>query len=480
MAKPRKLIFYLAALDTLPANHNHVLFTLASLARKYFQSLLLFLCSGRTQLMTPSCAQLLFSVFLFLPMASGFSATAYWLPGTGKLTPEITESHGIPPTSGAQHTTAFGSITSRTNQSATERWNEEATQLITKYRVNPLRAVRALSLLQVAMDDAGLRAETLGLKQAAQSAATHVAASVMLAHFFPLESAGRFEAMRELTLVTLTASQPGQARDIARGASVGLGVARLAILRALNDGADEVWDARTRPAVKPGIWQGVPPLESAHPQEPLAGAWQTWLFKNGGEFQPLHPPAPDSEAFLLAAKEVLEVSRNLTPEQKQIAEAWHLDQGSVTPPGVWNSKARELATRHKLSEQERLRLLSTLNVAMLDASIACWHAKYTWWVQRPATTIQEKLDKTFTPYLVTPPHPSYVSGHATVSGAAAEVLKHTFPLDARQIDAWAEEAAMSRLYGGIHYRFDNDAGLTLGRQIGKVVLKRAPRKTQGE
>jgi len=330
------------------------------------------------------------------------------------------------------------------------------------------------------MDDAGLRTETLGLKQTAQSAATHVAATVMLAHFFPLESAGRFEAMGESTLAALAASQPGQAREIALGTSVGRGVAHLAILRALNDGADEVWDARTRPAVKPGIWQGVPPLESAHPQEPLAGTWQTWLLKNGGEFQPPIPPASDSEAFLRAAKEVLEVSRNLTPEQKQIAEVWHLDQGSVTPPGVWNRKARELATRNKLSEKERLHLLSTLNVAMLDASIACWHAKYTWWVQRPATTIHEQLDKTFTPYLVTPPHPSYVSGHATVSGAAAEILKRTFPQDARQIDSWAEEAAMSRLYGGIHYRFDNDAGLTLGRQIGKAELERAPGKMQGE
>lgn len=431
--------------------------------------------------MTQPRAQRLFvAVFLFLQVTSGFAATAYWLPGTGKLTPEIAESPSAPPTSGAQHAAAFGSISSRTNQSATERWNEEASQLIIKYRVNPLRAVRALSLLQVAMDDAGLRTETLGLKQTAQSAATNVAAAVMLAHFFPLEPAGRFEAMSESTLAALTASQPGQAREIALGASVGRGVARLAVLRALNDGADEVWDARTRPTVKQGGWRGVPPLESAHPQEPLAGTWQTWLIKNGGEFQPPAPPASDSEAFLLAAKEVLEISRNLTPEQKRIAEDWHLDQGSVTPPGVWNRKARELATRNNLSEKERLHLLSTLNVAMLDASIACWHAKYTWWVQRPATTIQERLDKTFMPYLVTPPHPSYVSGHATVSGAAAEILKHAFPLDASQIDAWAEEAAMSRLYGGIHYRFDNEAGLTLGRQIGKAVLERAPGKMQGE
>jgi hypothetical protein len=413
-------------------------------------------------------------------MASGFAASAYWLPGTEKLTPEINGFHATPSHTDARLSASLASISAHTSQFATERWNEEAIQLITKYRVNPLRAVRALSTLQVAMDDAYLRAVSLGFKSAAQSAATHVAATAMLAHFFPLESAGRFEAMSELTLAALSASQPGQAREIAVGASIGRGVARLASLRALNDGADEVWDARTRPAVKPGMWQGVPPLESAHPQEPLAGTWQSWLLESGGEFLPPVPPEPDTEVFMHAAREVLEVNRKLTTEQKRIAEDWHLDQGSVTPPGVWNRKARELASRKKLPEKERLHLLSLLNVAMLDASIACWHAKYTWWVQRPATTIRAQLDKTFTPWLVTPPHPSYVSGHATVSGAAAEILKHAFPRDTEEIDAWAEEAAMSRLYGGIHYRFDNEAGLVLGRRIGKAVLERAPGKIQGE
>lgn len=167
---------------------------------------------------------------------------------------------------------------------------------------------------------------------------------------------------------------------------------------------------------------------------------------------------------------MLEVSLRLTSEQKRIAEYWHLDQGTVTPPGLWNNKARELAAGKKLSEKERLRVLSTLNVAMMDASIACWHAKYTWWVQRPFTAIHAHLDKTFVPYLVTPPHPSYISGHATVSGAAAEILKHFFPEEAHRIDGWAEEAAQSRLYGGIHFRFDNEAGLDVGRLVGKAVL----------
>ncbi|MBW6493986.1 MAG: vanadium-dependent haloperoxidase [Burkholderiaceae bacterium] len=418
-------------------------------------------------------SHLLFILLLVLQLAGGSAKAAYWLPEVQTLDAEIVSVTRIQFDAGANHGAASAWKTFWTEKPATERWNDEASRLIVKYRVNPLRSVRVLALLNVAMHDAGLRAAELDLKEPAQSAATHVAAARMLTQFFPLESPERLQAMGESALAALTAIQPEHAREIAQGASIGRGVARFVVLRALNDGADEVWDARTRPAEKPGMWRGVPPLDSAHPQEPLVGTWQTWTLKNGGEFEPPAPPASDSDLFMRAAQEVLEVSRNLTPEQKRIADYWHLDQGTVTPPGLWNIKARELAARWKLSEKERLRLLSTLNAGMMDASIACWHVKYMWWVQRPATMIQAHLDKTFMPYLVTPPHPSYVSGHATISGAAAEILKRFFPEDARQIDGWAEDAALSRLYGGIHYRFDNEAGLALGRQVGKTVLERA-------
>lgn len=362
--------------------------------------------------------------------------------------------------------------TSWSSRQAPDIWNDEALQLVVKYRMNPLRASRVLAYLHVAMQDAAARAEALGLRRAGRIAATHAAAAVMLGHFFPLETPGRLEALGESALAALSADMPQPALDIAAGASLGKDIAHLAILRALDDGADEVWDARDRPAMRPGMWRGAPPLDSAHPQEALAGEWRTWVLKDGGEIQPPAPPVFDSEIFLRAAKEVLAVGLNLTPKQKRIADDWHLDQGSVTPPGVWNRKARELAARRKLGERDKLTMLALLNVAMQDASIACWKAKYTWWLQRPVTAIRDKLDKNFMPYLITPPHPSYVSAHSTVSGAAAEVLRRFFPKDAREIDAWAEEAALSRLYGGIHYRFDNEAGLSLGRRIGGVVIGR--------
>jgi hypothetical protein len=130
----------------------------------------------------------------------------------------------------------------------------------------------------------------------------------------------------------------------------------------------------------------------------------------------------------------------------------------------------------RLSESQAVDLLSSLGVAMADASIACWNVKFHYWTVRPVSVIRDSQDKNFMPYLVTPGFPSYVSGHATVSGAAAEVLAGYFPKQGKALQAMADEAAMSRLYGGIHYRSDNDEGLKLGRAIGQRVLLAAGKK----
>jgi len=88
------------------------------------------------------------------------------------------------------------------------------------------------------------------------------------------------------------------------------------------------------------------------------------------------------------------------------------------------------------------------------------------------TAIRRELDPSFLPYIVTPPFPSYVSGHSTTSGAASTVLAVRFPGDARRLRAWAEEAAVSRLYGGIHFRSANETGLALGRRVGRAAADR--------
>jgi membrane-associated phospholipid phosphatase len=92
---------------------------------------------------------------------------------------------------------------------------------------------------------------------------------------------------------------------------------------------------------------------------------------------------------------------------------------------------------------------------------------------RPVTVIRERFDPNFLPHLITPPHPSYVSGHSSVSGAAEVALAAFFPERKSELHAYAEEAAMSRLWGGIHYRSDDDEGLQLGRRVAERVMKQA-------
>jgi hypothetical protein len=169
----------------------------------------------------------------------------------------------------------------------------------------------------------------------------------------------------------------------------------------------------------------------------------------------------------------------------------------VTPPGHWNRIARSLAAERGLSTFENARLFAMLNIALADAAIACWECKYKFDFWRPVTAIRTaaklgntslKEDPDWTPLLTTPPFPSYTSGHSTFSGAAAAVLtaflgkddvafssiSDAMPGVRRSFKSFsdaANEAGMSRIYGGIHYSFDNKDGLKLGRAIGEHVAQ---------
>jgi membrane-associated phospholipid phosphatase len=169
---------------------------------------------------------------------------------------------------------------------------------------------------------------------------------------------------------------------------------------------------------------------------------------------------------------VYEVSRSLSAEQKRIADFWADGPGTDTPPGHWNRIALGLIRSYGLSAREAARVLAALNTAQADAFIACWDAKFIYWSERPLTAIRRELDPGWLPYIATPPFPSYVSGHSSTSGAASTVLARSFPREAERLRAWADEAALSRLYGGIHFRSDNDAGLTLGRTVARAAIAR--------
>ena len=154
-----------------------------------------------------------------------------------------------------------------------------------------------------------------------------------------------------------------------------------------------------------------------------------------------------------------------------IAQKWADKRFSSTPPGHWNSIAADLIQKYGLSDRDASHVFSTLNMAMMDAGIACWDTKYYYLVLRPW-----QVDSSIPSLVGYPNHPSYPSGHSTFSSAAAEALDYFFPAERESLSQMVEEASISRLYAGIHYRFDLDAGKNMGRQIGKLAGEFAARQ----
>jgi membrane-associated phospholipid phosphatase len=335
--------------------------------------------------------------------------------------------------------------------SAVAPWIEFELDAIASHPTNPPRAARALAHVSGAMYLAAL------LGGRARDDAVAGAASTVLAHMYPDEAAG------SQALADRLADVDGKA--FLRGRLIG----RLLIARAESDGSDAVWTGSI--PVGRGNWVPTPPSFIYPPLEPSAATWRTWNLHDGSQFRPGPPPVYGSARFLAEVREVYSVSRTLSAEQKRIADYWADGAGTVTPAGHWNRIALDLVGAAGWPTRRASLLFSVLNTAQADAFIACWDAKYAYWTPRPVTAIRRLIDPSWLSYTVTPPFPSYVSGHSTTSGAASTVLGAFFPHRAGELNAMAEEAAVSRLYGGIHFRSDNDAGLELGRRVGTVALE---------
>jgi hypothetical protein len=180
------------------------------------------------------------------------------------------------------------------------------------------------------------------------------------------------------------------------------------------------------------------------------------------------PPAPGSEEFNKDAEELKRFANNLTSEQRRIANFWNDGLNTYSPPGHWNRFAKETTVKYRLSPVRTARVFAYMNMAIVDAGISCWDTKYYYHYPRPIQTIPG-----FKTILGTPNFPAYTSGHSTFSTSAAEVLSHFFPSDAAKFRKWSDEAAMSRIYGGIHYRFDAEEGIKQGKAVGAYSVARA-------
>ena len=280
------------------------------------------------------------------------------------------------------------------------------------------------------------------------------------------------------------------ARSIDRGHMV----ARAIDAWARNDGGHEGYlrnfPSDYTPPSSPGLWVPTPPAFQRALQ-PYWGRNRPMASGRGGTCDPGAPPAfstDEGSAFFAQAVEVFEAVDDLTSEQEAIALFWADDPGrTATPAGHSVSILTQLLRLEDRSLADAAEAYARLGIALCDAFIACWRAKYEHNLIRPISYIRAQIDPGWGDPLpvVTPPFPEYPSGHSVQSGAAAAVLTSLFGTVAftdrtheglglpsrafTSFDAFAEEAAISRLYGGIHFRSAIEDGLAQGHCIGSTV-----------
>jgi hypothetical protein len=266
---------------------------------------------------------------------------------------------------------------------------------------------------------------------------------------------------------------------------------------ARTDGGHEAWGPlrRTRATYVPpsgtGKWSATPPAFAA-PLLPYWGENRPFVMKTAADCPaPLPPPYSEetSSAFYKDGLEVYKISNAATQEQRQFALYWADDAGKTpTPAGHWAYIANDLLKARKADLASAAQTFAQLNIAMSDAFVAAWSTKYKLNVLRPVTYTQLVIDSNWTPSLMpTPPFPDYPSGHSVQSSAASAVLAKIFGADTPFVDnthndrGWgprtfksfksaADEAAVSRLYAGIHYRFATDGGKPQGQCVAQKVL----------
>jgi hypothetical protein len=322
-------------------------------------------------------------------------------------------------------------------------------------------AFRVYTLLSVAQYAAVNSArETRGVS--AEAAIASASAAVLTEMF--TDSTVRASIARELARDLEHAGAGSRAANGATaGKALGEDVARRVVAWAPTANLIGPWNGTIPKG--PGMWYsapGVPPIGIG-----FATA-RPWLLDSASQFRPAPPPAYSSPEWRAAIEEVRRVARERTAEQTKIAQRWN----AADPWALWNETAAAAISRHRMSDAEAARVLGVLNAASMDAAIACFEAKYHYWTIRPS---QADTTLVLADSVGLPNFPSFPSGHACSAGAFDAVLGHFFPDQRAEFTRIAEEQAMSRLYGGIHYRFDNDGGLALGRIVARYDIDRERR-----
>jgi len=341
---------------------------------------------------------------------------------------------------------------------ATLEWNQLALSMIEKHKPNQQAALRGMAYLTLAQFGAADAAKKHGHKPNVTLGALAGASAAVLAYLYPLDSAA-FEAEVRAREAALEPRRHAAFRD---GERLGRAIGRKAVALARSDRFDAPWTG-TAPS-GPGIWfsSAVPP---APPVLPMLGLVRPFFMSAGNQFRPAPPPSFGSPSFKDALAEVRRISDTRTARQDSIARFWAMSSGTLIA-GFWTTTASELIRRHRLGEREAAHALALMNTAAMDGLIACADAKFTYWLLRPS-----QADPAITMPIGLPNFPAYPSNHSCFSGTAAYVLGSLFPRDRQRLKGMAYHAGVSRVFGGIHYRFDADAGLQIARDVTRLALK---------
>ena len=275
---------------------------------------------------------------------------------------------------------------------------------------------------------------------------TASAAANVLAYFFPEKKDSILKLAHAASQSRIDAGVQFPS-DVEAGWKIGEQVAIQVIEKAKNDGSALLWDGKMNK--DPKKWTGPYPFGITLAQ------FKPILMRSVDQFRP--PAPPDFENDM---KELKNFKQTFTTR----AQAYYWASSGAS----WSDLAGQKMFEYRMADDApaAARLYAVLNTAYHDVAIAIMDAKYAYWGIRPS-----QYDTTFKPLIATPPFPGYPSGHAAGAGTSSAVMEYFFPADAKQFQKIAQDCADSRFYAGIHFRTDNETGLTMGRKLGKYIVE---------
>ena len=331
------------------------------------------------------------------------------------------------------------------------KWNNLVTKITSEERLPPPTVSRIYTLTHVSIYDSLVVAQNENINSKYFDIVLSYAAYTVLNSLFPAYSS-------EITLLrdnsfSAVASKDISIKDLETSIMIGINVGEEVIDYAKNDNTDATWDNKI-PIGDDCVWHG------ENPVLPMAGYWKTYILESGAEVQPTPPFACNSLQDIKELDIVFQAAMNLTPEQITAVHYW----GDRSPPIIWNDIMAEYIDIYYLDLFDAAFLSAYLNIGMYDAFVSTWYTKYNYWTARPDQRIQD-----FQTTIPTPNFPAYTSGHSVISNVAAKILGEFFYQDKNYFEDLANEASLSRFWGGIHFQQDIVQGKEQGLRIGEKI-----------